>query len=64
MKLIESIKQVITEASKKKILTDKLGFNDENAEILDKLCGPLSVWMAKKLMEVQRNSGAYVLLPQ
>ena len=56
MKLIESIKQVITEASKKKILTDKLGFNEDNANLLDQLCGPLSVWMAKKMMEVQQNN--------
>jgi len=58
MKLIESIKQIITEASKKKILMDKIGFNEENAEILDTLCGPLSVWMAKKMMEVQQNNSA------
>jgi len=56
MKLLESIKQIINEASKKKILTDKIGFNEENAEILDQLCGPLSVWMAKKMMDVQQNN--------
>lgn len=56
MKLLESIKQIITEASKKKILTDKIGFNEENAEILDQLCGSLSVWMAKKMMDVQQNN--------
>lgn len=55
MKLLESIKQIISEASKKQILTDKIGFNEENAEILDTLCGPLSVWMSKKMMEVQQN---------
>jgi hypothetical protein len=55
MKLIESIKQIITEASKKQILLDKIGFNEENAEILDSVCGPLSVWMAKKIMEFQQN---------
>ena len=37
---------------------DKIGFNEENAEILDQLCGPLSVWMAKKMMEVQKNNSA------
>jgi hypothetical protein len=56
MKLIESIKQIITEASKKKILMDKIGFNEDNADLLDKLCGPLSVWMAKKMMEFQQYS--------
>ena len=56
MKLITSISQLITEASKKQILMDKIGFNEENAEILDTLCGPLSVWMGKKMMEVQQNN--------
>ena len=51
MKLIESIKQIITEASKKQILMDKIGFNEENANILDTLCGPLSVWMANKFID-------------
>jgi hypothetical protein len=56
MKLLESIKQIISEASKKKILMDKIGFNEDNADLLDKLCGPLSVWMAKKMMEFQQYS--------
>jgi hypothetical protein len=55
MKLLESIKQIISEASKKKILMDKIGFNEENAELLDRLCGPLSVWMGKKMMEYQQQ---------
>jgi hypothetical protein len=55
MKLIESIKRIISEASKKQILMDKIGFNEENAEILDTLCGPLSVWMGKKMMELQQK---------
>ena len=51
MKLLESIKQIINEASKKKILMDKIGFNEESADLLDKLCGPLSVWMGNKLID-------------
>lgn len=35
---------------------DKIGFNEDNADILDKLCGPLSVWMGKKMMEFQQYS--------
>jgi hypothetical protein len=58
MKLLESIKQIISEASKKKILMDKIGFNEENAELLDRLCGPLSVWMGKKMMEYQQQFSA------
>ena len=56
MKLIESIKQIISEASKKKILIDKIGFSEDNANLLDTICGPLSVWMAKKMMEFQQYS--------
>jgi hypothetical protein len=52
MKLIESITQIITEASKKQILMDKVGFDEENADLLDKLCGPLSVWMGNKIIDV------------
>lgn len=37
---------------------DKIGFNEENADILDKLCGPLSVWMGKKMMEYQQQFSA------
>ena len=51
MKLIESIRQIITEASKKQILMDKIWFNEENADLLDKLCGPLSVWMGNKFID-------------
>lgn len=47
--------KLITEASKKKILMDKVGFNEKNAELLDKLCGPLSVWMGNKLIDYYRN---------
>jgi hypothetical protein len=56
MKLIQSIKQIISEASKKKILMDKIGFNEHNATILDELCGPLSVWMAKKFIDQQQEN--------
>jgi hypothetical protein len=52
MKLIKSIKQIISEASKKKILIDKIGFDEDNADVLDRLCGPLSVWMGNKIIDV------------
>ena len=35
---------------------DKIGFNEDNANLLDTICGPLSVWMAKKMMEFQQYS--------
>ena len=45
---------LILEASKKDILINKVGLSQDNAEFLYRLCGPLSVWMANKLI------GAYV----
>jgi hypothetical protein len=42
---------MLLEASKKKILMDKLGLNEKNAEILDELAGPLSVWLANKFID-------------
>ena len=56
MRLIESIKQIISEASKKQILMDKIGFNEESADILDQLCGPLSVWVGNKMIQYQKES--------
>jgi hypothetical protein len=55
MKLIKSIKQIITEASKKKILMDKIGFDEVNADLLDQLCGPLSVWMGNKIIQYRKE---------
>lgn len=42
---------LILEVSKKKILVDKLGLSETNAEYLENKCGPLSVWMFNKLLE-------------
>jgi hypothetical protein len=55
MKLIKSIKQIISEASKKKILMDKIGFDEANADLLDQLCGPLSVWMGNKIIQYRKE---------
>lgn len=43
----------ITESSKEQILIDKIGLTKANANIIDKLCGPLSVWLINKLIERQ-----------
>jgi len=51
IKNIMGISELITEASKKDILINKLGFNEGNANYLDKLCGPLSVIIGKKLID-------------
>lgn len=42
---------ILSEASKKQILLDKIGFNEDNADILDKLSGPLAVWMGNKFID-------------
>jgi hypothetical protein len=57
--LIEQIKRIHTimgvksdillEASKLKILTDKEGLSEDQAKLLDELCGSLSVWMFGKI---------------
>jgi hypothetical protein len=42
---------LLTEGSKLKILTDKLGLSQEAAEYLDETCGSSAVWMYHKLFE-------------
>ena len=42
---------LIVEASKKQILINKLGWDEESANILDRLCGPLSVLIGNKIIE-------------
>jgi len=62
-KIIDILKEynnkygVLLEASKLKILTDKVGFSEPIAKIFDELCGSLAVWMANKLYKhyVQRT---------
>lgn len=41
--------ELLLEASKLKILTDKEGIDQDQAEILDELCGSLSVWMLGRI---------------
>lgn len=58
MKLIDNLTSIILEASKKKILIDKVGLSAENAEMMDRIAGPLSVWLANKFIErVQKWRG-------
>jgi len=42
---------LIVEASKKQILTQKIGWDEESADMLDRLCGPLSVLIGNKIIE-------------
>ena len=47
---------LLLEASKVKILTDKEGLDQDQAELLDEICGGLSVWMLSKLKDFQRET--------
>jgi len=51
--LKEFNKKIILEVSKKNILIDKLGFNEQSAEMLDKVAGSLSVIIANKIIDFQ-----------
>lgn len=44
---------IITEASKKDILINKVGLNEDNANYLVSTCGSLAVWMANKIIDLQ-----------
>ena len=47
---------IITEASKKDILINKIGINEDNANYLVSVCGSLAVWMANKVIDYQLYS--------
>jgi hypothetical protein len=51
MKTISLVEELIIEASKKDVLINKLGFSQDNAEVLSELAGPLSVWLGNKLID-------------
>ena len=55
IKVMMGVSKLITEASKKQILISKIGLSQENADMLDSLCGQLSVWMANKLIQYQKD---------
>ncbi len=61
---IMGVNDLLLEASKLDILKDKVGFTEDVAKFLFNLCGPLSVWMAKKIIEYQiqvlQNTGKTV----
>jgi hypothetical protein len=53
----KSLKEsIITEASKKDILINKIGINEDNANYLVSVCGSLAVWMANKVIDYQLYS--------
>ena len=52
MKFNSLLYNLILEASKKDVLIEKLGLSEKNADFLTTLCGPLSVFMANKLIDI------------
>ena len=52
MKTITIIEDLILEANRKDTLMTKLGLNQENAELLEELTGPLSIIIGNKLIDV------------
>lgn len=51
--LRSTISKILLEASKVKILTDKLGFTEDIAQSIENVCGSLSVWMGNKIIDHQ-----------
>jgi hypothetical protein len=48
--------ELLVEASKLKILTDKEGLDKDQAELLDELCGSLSVWMLGRVKKYLQDT--------
>jgi hypothetical protein len=53
MKLKHLVENILLEASKKEVLINKIGLSEDAANRLVQLCGPLAVFMANKLIDVQ-----------
>lgn len=56
MKIISLVEELVVEANKKDVLIQKLGFSDDNAEVLANLTGPLAVWMGNKIIDLVRDN--------
>jgi hypothetical protein len=52
MKFKSLLENILTEASKKDILINKLGVKDDQAEALSRIAGPLSIFFAYKILEM------------
>ena len=51
MKLVDSLTSIILEASKKKVLMDKVGLSEEMADYIEGKAGSLSVWLVNKIAD-------------
>jgi len=52
MKFRNLLENILTEASKKDVLINKLGIKEDQANILSTITGPLSVFFAYKILEM------------
>jgi len=52
MKFKSLLENILTEASKRDILINKLGVKDDQAEALSRIAGPLSIFFAYKILEM------------
>ena len=52
MKFHHLIESLLIEADKKDVLIKKLGFSEDNAELLSTIAGPMSVWLGNKLIDL------------
>lgn len=57
MKLVATLTSIILEASKKKVLMDKVGLVKGVAEYFDSVAGSLSVWLVNKIIDKYVNDG-------
>jgi len=57
MKLVESLTSIILEASKKKVLMDKVGLSEEQSDYIEGKAGSLSVWLVNKIIDKYISEG-------
>ena len=57
MKLVSSLTSIILEASKKKVLMDKVGLSEEQADYIEGKAGSLSVWLINKIIDKYISEG-------
>jgi len=57
MKLVSSLTSIILEASKKKVLMDKVGLSEEQADYIEGKAGSLSVWLVIKIIDKYISEG-------
>lgn len=57
MKLVDSLTSIILEASKKKVLMDKVGLSEEQADYIEEKAGSLSVWLVNKIIDKYISEG-------